>query len=1002
MASKDASETEQPRGRYPAGAFEAAQHGGPEPSTNQEPDLPGRNPTPSADLKTGPLTGKTLSHYRVLELVGGGGMGVVYRAQDVKLGRSVALKFLPEEFGYDPRARERFEREARAASALDHPNICSIYEFGEHEGKPFIVMQLLRGQTLKDKLAAVKDEATGTSIGKPLPPDQLLRVAIEICDGLEAAHEKGIIHRDIKPANIFVTQRGVTKILDFGLVKLLQPDGAPDAPESESQSTTPPLAGAGAAAVELSRAGVAIGTAAYMAPEQVRGEQLDPRADLFCFGLLLYEMATGRRAFSGEDAAAVRIAILRETPVPLHQLNPRQPAKLEKIINKCLEKDPGRRYQRAGEIKTDLEKLQREREHPLRRPWMVATAGAIVAVMMIALGFMARSQREKTQFRSKDTIVLADFNDNTHTAQWDVTLQRALIEGLEQSPYLNVLSDSRVRQILQEMRRPPDEKLTKEVAQEICKRNNDKALLEGSIGQVGHLYRIQLEATNCQTGDSLASAGQTAKSKDDVLPALGKAVGQLRQTLGETLASVQMYNKPVAEATTKSFPALEAYSLGRKIKRDQGDAAAIPYFERAVELDPNFAQAYAQLATSYFNIGESSLEAKNISKAYELREHVTQPELFNIESEYYASVTGEVEKTIRTATAWADMYPLAYEPHQYLSDAYGQIGQYAKAAEEGQEAIQLMPNNAAAYPNPAFAYLAMNQFAMAKSILEQAESRKLEHPYLLLYSYFIAFLEGDEAGMRRVAEQAATEPDAQGLVLWAESNTEAYHGRLAKARELSQRAVQVGRSAEMVERAAEWKMTQALCEAELGNIAAARQLTAEAQALSQSSEVLAAFVLARTGDLARAQKLADKISQEAPLDTGMQNYFLPSIRAAIELEKNHPEKAIALLEPAVPYELANIPPRYLYPAYLRGEAYLKLGEGQAAAAEFKKLIDHPGVALNSVTAALARLQLARAQAMSGDKDAARKSLEDFLALWNQADQNLVVLKAAKAEYEQLR
>src|ERR1035437_7011694 len=531
-------------------------------------------------LEPAGLTGKTVSHYRVLEVVGGGGMGVVYKAEDLKLGRAVALKFLPEEVGSDPRALERFEREARAASSLDHPNICSIYEFGEHEGRPFIVMQLLQGQTLRDCLAS--GALKGTPSGAQVALDRLLDIAIQIADGLEAAHEQGIVHRDIKPANIFITTKGVAKILDFGLAKLpLQPSAVQAIPAEVG----------GEQAVNRSRPVRAAGTAAYMSPEQVRGQQLDARTDLFSFGLILYEMATGRRAFTGDNPAALHDAILNRAPTPPAELNPELPTGLQDVIQKCLQKDRDLRYQHAAEVRSDLERIKRERERGgLRRRWALLATAAVVVIALIAGGLYWRA-RKATTLTEKDTIVLADFVNTTGDSVFDDTLKQGLSVQLEQSPFLDLVSDRKVIETLKLMNRSPDDRVTKKVAEEVCLRNNSKVLLEGSIAPIGDHYLITLKAMNCQTGDTIASADAEAENRNQVVKMLGESSSQRRKKLGESRPSVEKFNTPLEEATTSSLEALEAFTQAQKMLTHGG--SAIPLLKRALELDPNFALAYA-------------------------------------------------------------------------------------------------------------------------------------------------------------------------------------------------------------------------------------------------------------------------------------------------------------------------------------------------------------------------------------------------------------------------
>ena len=946
------------------------------------------------------LTGKIVSHYRVLEVVGGGGMGVVYRAEDIKLGRAVALKFLPEDLGSDPRALERFEREARAASALDHSNLCSIYEFGEHEGQPFIVMQLLQGQTLRERLAALRDRADH-AFGLPL--DQLLAFAIQIANGIEAAHEKGIIHRDIKPANIFVTEKGLVKILDFGLAKRARASGSEDRPpQAETRGDIQAPSVKEPEALNLSRPGVVLGTAAYMSPEQVRGESLDGRTDLFSFGLILYEMATGRQAFSGPSIEALQNAILSGSPTPALQLNPDLPPRFEAIIGKCLQRDRDLRYQRAADVRDDLEKVKREAEHPLRRRRTLLTTIAVVVLAVLAGGLYWRLHKAAA-FSRKDTVVVSDFDNHTGDAVLDGdTLKTALAMQLEQSRFLNVLSDEKVSATLKLMN-SPNAHLTKEVANDVCQRSDSKALLTGSIGAVGEHYLVTLTAQNCQTGDTLASASAEAENRNEVLKKVKQTANQVREQLGESLTPVEKSDKPLEEVTTPSLEALQAYSRARRVQMT-GEADPVPYLQRALELDPNFAAAYALLGAAYQNKGQSTLALSNYQKAYELRDRVSPQERLNIEGHYYDGVTGEKEKAIQSYKELSLNDPGDRKPHQNLSGIYADLGQYENAVEEAQKTIQLVPDNLGPYATLIFSYNAMGQLEKAKGTFEDARSRKLDDPYLRLYRYHTAFLQGDEAAMGEEMSWAMGKAGAEDLLLSSQSDTEAYRGRFEKTRQLSRHAVESARRADALETGAGWKANEALREAEIGNKARAVQVATEAMTLmpGQDVRVITALTLARSGKTAQAQKLVDKLDHEFPLDTMMQGYSLPTIRAAMELENNDPAKAIEILRVTLPYELGNASLKYLYPAYIRGEAYLKAGQGQQAAAEFQKILDHPGVVLNFVTGALAHLQLGRAQATSGNEQAARKSYQEFFELWKTADPDLPIVKEARVEYEKLK
>ncbi len=937
------------------------------------------------------LTGKTVSHYRVLEVVGGGGMGVVYKAEDLKLGRAVALKFLPEEVGNDPRVLERFEREARAASSLSHPNICSIYEFGEHEGRPFIVMQLLQGQTLRDYLVSggLKDSA-----GAQVALDTLLDIASQIAEGLEAAHEQGIVHRDIKPANIFITTKGVAKILDFGLAKLaLQP--------SAEQAIPPELGGKGALDDRIPPR--AAGTAAYMSPEQVRGQQLDARTDLFSFGLVLYEMATGRRAFSGDKEAALHDAILNRAPTPPAELNPELPTELQEVIQKCLEKDRNLRYQKAAGIRSDLEKVERRREHPVYSRWKLLATAVVVVAALIAGGLYWHS-RKATTLGEKDTIVLADFVNTTGDAVFDDSLKQALAIQLEQSPFLTVLSDRKVMETLKLMNRPANDRVTKEVAEEVCLRNNSKTLLEGSIAPIGDHYLITIKAMNCQSGDTIASAEAEAENRNQVVKVLGQAGNQMRKKLGESRPSVEKFNTPLEEATTSSLEALEAFTQAQKLLTQGG--SAIPLLQRALQLDPNFALAYASLGVVYHNLGESGLEIENFNQAYELRNRVSPRERLRIEGYHYGSVTGQMEKAIETYSQWVQTYPEDPLPHANLSVIYTQLGRYDKAALEIQERIRLSSEHSDF--NLVGIYICQNRLDDAQALVEQARQQN-DGPFLRQIKYLLAFLRSDNAAMQEQVAWAAAKPEVGGSLLSAQSDTEAYYGRLAKARQLSQETVDLATHVEAPQRAAEWRANEALREAAIGNAVRARQDAAGALTLSTGPDVelKAALALASAGDTARAQRLVDKLNHDFPLHTLIQNYWLPSIQAAIELEKNDPDKAIEWLKVAMPYELGSTSEGvafwgYLYPAYIRGLAYLQAGQGQPATAEFQKILDHRGIVGNFITGALARLQLGRAQAMMGDNEAARKSYQDFLTLWKDADPDVPILRAAKAEYAKLQ
>ena len=966
------------------------------------------------------MIGQTVSHYKIVDKLGGGGMGVVYKAEDTKLGRFVALKFLPHEVADDKQALERFLIEARAAAALSHPHICTIHEINEHEGVPFIAMEYIDGKNLKVALG-----------GQPMAVDMVVDLGIQIAEALAVAHAKGVVHRDIKPSNIYLTEHGQAKVLDFGLAKL----GPKFKNVSEDETVA---ADAPTQTHELTSAGTAVGTVAYMSPEQALGQEIDARSDIFSLGALLYEMITGVQAFAGPTQAAIFDKILNRVPLSPLRMGIEIPFELEQVLNKALEKDKVLRYQTALELHTDLKRLRRDMEsgrsgvatvasgsvpaatigssgsvpaatpammeeasasevvlaHAARsRRWMWVFGGLLVAAIAVIAVLLWPEAEVATTLDESDVILLTDFVNTTGDPVFDDTLKQALAVKLEESPFLNIFPERQVMQTLEYMGRPTDAQLTTEIAEEICERQGIKALITGEIAPLGNTYVVTLTAQECLTGRALARDQTEAASKEEVLAVVGQSATKIRQELGESLASIEKFDAPVEQATTSSLEALRAFSLAMETRAQGTDEDSVRLFRRAIEHDLNFAMAWARLGTVYGNLDESNASAEATSEAFDLRDRVSEHERLYINSHYYGGVTGEIEKEIESYELWKQTYPRDWTPWNNLSWLYYRTGQFEKAAEEGLQALNLEPEHPLPYTNVGRAYLNLYRLDDAKTIYDGALAKGYLYYSLITGRYEVAYLQGDEEAMEQQVRTLAGKP-GEARMRELQAGVAASQGRLSEARVLFQEAVDIAQRYNFGEQSAFLMARAAAAEAAYGNLDRARAEAMRAIDVARNRDTLsvAAAILSRVGATAEAAELIAEMEERFPKDTLINSVWIPLARAAGEIERGSYGRAIEYLESARPYER-----RYPWVIFLRGQAHLLAGSAEEAVAEFEKLLDLKGVVATRPIHTVAYLGLARAHALAGNVGGSRKAYAVFFALLENADEGLPLIDQATSE-----
>jgi len=1003
-------------------------------SSNSRPDDPQR------------FSGEMIGVYRLIKELGRGGMGTVYLAYDTRVRRRAALKLLPSHLVDNPERVRRFYREAHTASALNHPNIITIYDFGRENGRDYIASEFVEGRTLRDCINNPDHSL-----------NQILDLIIQVASALAAAHAAGIVHRDIKPENIMLRPDGYVKVLDFGLAKLSEPESGENKLNTDTNTSLD----------FETRAGVVLGTVNYMSPEQVRGEKVDWRSDLFSLGVILYELITWNRPFGGETWHHTMVAITDAPPPPIAGAAPGAPAALQKIIDRALAKKREERYQTAHSLLDDLKTAQAglaadvriQRIESENAQIVTATDGSNYRMAIRIAGTYIKGAREKMKGRvlpvttrtrtrlivaiavlilatgaaaylylgggfisnrpaltDKDTILLTDFVNTTGDAVFDDTLKQGLMVQFEQSPYFNILSEERARETLRLMERPPDEKILREVGREICQRRGIKALLVGTIASLGRNYVITLEAINSQTGEAIGHQQIEAEDKENVLKALGRASTAMRKQLGESLASIRKYDAPIEQATTPSLEAFKDFTVGADLRRKGQYAQSILAFKRAIERDGEFALAYVQLGASYRDLRNLALGNEYLERAYQLRNRASERERLEISATFFRYITGELDKRIGTTALLTQIYPQEAHGFHLHGNSLMIAGEYEQAAESYRTVLRLDPDFSLSRANLALALIGLNRFDEAQEVIDQGVARRLDSSGFHNRLYLIAFLKDDAQAMRRQIEWFAGRPD-EYQIREIEARSFAFAGRRREAGESFAQAAALAEARGLLSEKARILANEANLSAIFGLTQLAKKQTARVLTLLERKSIAyeelepsliqqldsqpLAWTLALCGEAALAQSLSDNLARKHPLDTMYNSVWLPLIHATMELKRGsaaRPDKAIQLLQPARQYEAAI----FFKPVWMRGQALLQAKNGALAAAEFQKIIEHRGWDAISPLWPLAHLGFARAAALEGDAAKSRQAYEDFFRLWKGADVDLPVLIEAKREYDRLK